>query len=83
MADQREEVLIDYTNYRGERAVRRIRPLTVRFENSEWHPETQWLLRAVDIEKGATRDFAMKDIHSWEPAQPQRERIGYSSAAGD
>ena len=67
MADPREEVLIDYTNYRGERAVRRIRPLTVRFENNEWHPETQWLLLAVDIEKGATRDFAVKDIHSWKP----------------
>lgn len=69
MANLYEEVLIDYTNYRGERGVRRIRPLSVRFENNEWHHDTQWLLRAVDIEKGATRDFAMKDIHSWRPAQ--------------
>lgn len=67
MADPREEVLIDYTNWRGERSTRRIRPLSVAFENSQWHPSTQWILHAVDIERGATREFAMKDIHSWLP----------------
>jgi hypothetical protein len=28
-------------------------------------PEPQWLLEAVDTEKGAARTFALKDIHSW------------------
>jgi predicted DNA-binding transcriptional regulator YafY len=65
-----ENVIIDYTNWRGERAMRHIRPLTIRFESSEWHPDEQWLLRAVDLEKGATRDFAMKDIRSWRPLLP-------------
>lgn len=65
-----EEVVIDYTNWRGERAMRRIRPLTIRFENTEWHQEAQWLLRAVDIARGATRDFAMRDIHSWKTSSP-------------
>lgn len=63
LADQ--PVMIDYTNYRGERRMRRIKPLTIRFDTSDWHPEPQWLLRAVDTEQGATRDFAMKDIHKW------------------
>lgn len=63
-----EEVLIDYTNWRGERAMRRVRPLTIRFEATEWHEEVQWLMRAVDLERGSTRDFAIKDIHSWAPA---------------
>lgn len=67
MDQQAEIVMIDYTNYRGERGMRRIRPLSMRFESSEYHEGEQWLLRAVDIEKGATRDFAMKDIHSWRP----------------
>lgn len=71
MANPAEEILIDYTNWRGERAIRRVRPLTIRFENTEWHPETQWLMRAVDIERGATRDFAMKDIHSWTASTPK------------
>ena len=61
----KEEVIIDYTNFRGERALRRIRPLSIRFEATEWHEDVQWLMRAVDVERGATRDFAIKDIHSW------------------
>ncbi len=40
MADPRKEVIIDYTNWRGERSVRRIFPLGISFENNEWHPET-------------------------------------------
>jgi len=63
----KQEVVIDYTNWRGERALRHIRPLTIRFEATEWHPEEQWILRAVDVERGATRDFAMSSIHSWTP----------------
>lgn len=65
MADPREDVLIDYTNWRGERSMRRIRPMRISFENSEWHPETQWVLYAIDIDKGMERIFAMKDIHSF------------------
>jgi len=65
MADPRQEVMIDYTNWRGERSLRRVRPLQIDFENNEWHPETQWLLLAIDVEKGEPRTFAMKNIHSW------------------
>lgn len=65
MADPRKEVLIDYTNWRGERSTRRIIPLSIAFENNEWHPESQWLLEAVDVEKGDVRTFAMQNIHCW------------------
>lgn len=71
MADPRQEVMIDYTNWRGERAMRRIRPLAVIFENNEWHPKTQWLLEAVDVELAANRTFAMSNIHSWRPIEPR------------
>ena len=67
MRDPRENAVIDYTNHRGERSKRRIRPHTIQYENSEWHPETQWILHAYDLTKGSHREFAMKDIHSWEP----------------
>ena len=60
-------VRIDYTNWRGERSIRLVKPLRLEFENSEWHPETQWVLYAVDLDKGVERVFAMKDLHSWEP----------------
>ena len=58
-------VTIDYTNYRGERSTRKIVPKNIWFGKTEWHPEEQWLLDAIDIEKDAIRNFAMKDIHSW------------------
>jgi hypothetical protein len=59
------DVTIDYTNHRGERALRRIKPLAITFERTTWHPEPQWLLWAQDIDKRVKRAFAMKDIHSW------------------
>lgn len=58
-------VQIDYTNWRGERAVRVIKPLTMMFTSNEWHPEPQWMVYALDIEKDAARWFPMQNIHSW------------------
>lgn len=60
-----QAVWIDYTNYRGERAVRRVVPWEIIWGANEWHPEPQWLLRAYDPEKKAPREFAMKSIHNW------------------
>lgn len=68
--DLTQDVMIDYTNYRGERSMRRIRPISMNFVSNEWHPEEQWLLTADDVEKAAIREFAMKDIHSWQPIAP-------------
>lgn len=65
MSDPRKDVVIDYTNWRGERALRRITPMRVSFENNEWHPDTQWMLYAVDVDKGEERAFAVVNIHSW------------------
>jgi hypothetical protein len=58
-------VLIDYTNHRGERAIRRIIPVSIRYATSEWHTRPQWLLIAFDLDKRAHRSFALKDVHSW------------------
>lgn len=65
-------VEIDYTNWRGERAKRIIRPLQIWFGSTEWHPEPQWFLSAFDLAKANSRDFAMKDIHGWEGAANDR-----------
>lgn len=60
-------VTIRYTNYRGETSDRRIVPdeRGLRFAATEHHPEPQWVFDAYDTEKGQTRTFAMKDVHSW------------------
>ena len=55
-------VTLTYTNWRGETAERTIIPARVWFGSTDWHPEPQWLLEAVDVEKGAMRDFALKDF---------------------
>jgi hypothetical protein len=66
--NERKLVIIDYTNWRGERRSRVIAPTgLIEFANTEWHPDTQWLLEAVDMEDGKTKNFAIKDIHSWRP----------------
>jgi len=64
-----EVVVIDYTNWRGERRHRRIIPQYrgLVFWQSDHHPGTQWLLSAVDCEDNKIKQFAMKGIHSWEP----------------
>jgi predicted DNA-binding transcriptional regulator YafY len=60
-------VEIDYTNYRGRRSGRVVFPLHIWFGSDEYHADPQWLLDAFDVEKGAMRTFAMKDVHSWMP----------------
>ncbi len=60
-----QDVTIVYTNYRGETAERKIRPIKIWFGKTEWHPEPQWLLDAFDYDKNAERSFALKDIKNF------------------
>jgi predicted DNA-binding transcriptional regulator YafY len=64
-ADPSKAISIIYTNYRGETAQRTILPQRVWFGATDWHPEEQWLLEAIDIDKGAPRSFALRDIKSY------------------
>lgn len=65
-------LVFTYRNWRGEVSTRRVQPIAVRFGSTEWHPEAQWLLQAIDIDKGEEREFAMKDIAA-SPAAPGAE----------
>lgn len=58
---------IDYTNWRGVRSMRLVAPIRIVFAATRWHPSLQYLLEAVDIEKGDVRLFAMRDVHDWFP----------------
>ena len=62
-----EIVTFTYTNYKGKTSVRRVIPHTLGFKSSSWHPEEQWILLAIDLNKGELREFAMKDIKDWKP----------------
>ena len=61
MAEQ--AIRVEYTNYRGETAVRSIVPKHLFWGSTEWHQENQWLLWAFDIGKGADRAFALRDMN--------------------
>jgi predicted DNA-binding transcriptional regulator YafY len=63
--DQRKAIGILYRNYRGETAERKIVPQRLWFGATEWHPEEQWLLDAIDLDKQAPRSFALRDIQSY------------------
>lgn len=63
--DEETVVRILYTNYRGETAIRQIIPQRVWYGATQWHPESQWLLDAIDLEKNAVRAFALKDVRAW------------------
>lgn len=80
--DAKSVVVIRYTNYRGKTADRRIVPILIRFDSTEWHPDEQWLLDAFDIDKGATRSFALKDVLQWRsetdvPCRPRHQTAAF------
>lgn len=63
--DREKAIRIVYKNYRGETARREIIPRRVWFGATNWHPEKQWLLDAIDVDRGAERSFALRDIQSY------------------
>lgn len=63
--ENKEVVKILYTNWKHETRYRIIKPISIEFKSTEWHKEEQWILSAVDVEKNAIRNFAMKDIKEW------------------
>lgn len=50
-----------YKNYRGELSVRTVTPVEFYWGSTEYHPEPQWIMKAIDHEKNAVRDFALRD----------------------
>lgn len=75
-------VVLVYTNYRGERATRRIIPERIWFGATDWHPEPQWLLDAFDIDRGAERSFAIKDVEQFGGTVDVPDRSSASLSAG-
>jgi predicted DNA-binding transcriptional regulator YafY len=65
--DPLKVVTVHYTNYRGESGLREIVPLNIWYGQTVYHPEPQWLLKALDVKRKEERDFAMKDFKLWKP----------------
>ena len=71
---------ITYRNWRGEVGERNIIPQSVWFGATDWHPEPQWLLSALDTDKGATRDFALADFGAGRPDRDEIDRLAAENA---
>lgn len=73
VASKREgqEVWILYKNWRSTIAWRKIRPSSISFDKTIHHPEEQWLLHAIDVEKKVPRSFAMMDIVKMQKRKPR------------
>src|ERR1700704_3125980 len=63
--EYKHPIKVRYTNWRNETAVRSIVPLEVYFGKTEYHPQEQWLLKVWDVERGAERVYALKEISQW------------------
>lgn len=60
--DGPQSLRLIYRNWRGEVAARTILPKRIWYGQTDWHPESQWLLEAYDLEREAERSFALRDI---------------------
>ena len=66
------DVEIDYTNHAGERRVRRIKPLRLRFGTTPKQGTARYVIDAIDLERNVERSFTVGEIHRWRelPEQP-------------
>lgn len=56
-----------YTNWKGETELRRFIPQRMYFGSTAFHPEPQWLIEALDVDRQQPRTFTMKDFQGWKP----------------
>lgn len=58
-----EQILeFGYTNYRGVYGLRHAMPIKLEFGSDQYHPDPQWLMTAIDVDKSAYRRFAVNDM---------------------
>ena len=65
MTKKNPPLVFKYKNWEGKTAVRKVQPIKIWYGHTQWHPKDCWLLKAVDVEKDAERDFAVKDINEF------------------
>lgn len=73
--EEDQPILVLYTNYKGNTGVRKIIPINIRFGNSSWHQEPQYLLKAYDLERKEEREFALKDCNFLEKSIQKYEGL--------
>lgn len=77
------EISMVYRNYRGETSHRTIRPVSLSLTSTEYHADMQWILRAWDVDKGAERDFALRDCNFKTATESASARKNFQAIADD
>jgi hypothetical protein len=57
-----DRIRFNYINWRGERGVRRAEVIRIYKGSTKYHPEVQYLMEAIDLDKKEIRVFALKDM---------------------
>jgi predicted DNA-binding transcriptional regulator YafY len=57
-----QQICFQYKNWRGETSRRIAIPIGLWFGRTDWHPNDQWFMKALDVEKDEERDFALVDM---------------------
>ena len=71
---KQKSVLIDYTNWKGNRRWRRVMPIGISWDVSPYHQDRGFslFLKAIDIDDCVSRDFLIKDIHDIQLVEENR-----------
>lgn len=56
------DIQFDYVNYKGIKGKRDVKVWNIYFGSTDFHTESQWLMKAWDYDKQDIRIFAMKDM---------------------
>ena len=57
----------EYVNWEGKQATRNVKPIIMYYGNNKYHRTDQYLLKAIDLDKNAERNFSVKDILGFYP----------------
>lgn len=55
-------LIFTYRNHSGDVAERHVIPIKTWYGTTEWHKKPTWLLQAYDLDRGALRDFDMREF---------------------
>lgn len=63
MKTEQKPIIVDYINWNGKQALRKVIPTGVYWGSTKFHGEPQWLLTAICCRSGDEKTFALGDCN--------------------
>ena len=67
------KVTFGYQNWRGENAERSAQLLRMYYGKNDYHPQTQWIVVGLDLDKDQERHYSLKDMENVIPYVEETE----------